>query len=254
MNMFVTMFEGKRYGRVVLLGAILALLVVGNASAYNPLGVADKDNQAQSAPPIEKKKRSKSVNITTEFGLGVGAHYNWFSVYDKSADMTAQLKMTMSYGAAFQFRINIGRTFGIQPEVTYSYGTIRIKDEPHAFSTKARLNLVQVPLLLSLRIAMFRINAGPVFTLMDTPSYNLAINDNIEKCYLGRIYPTVTYAVGASVKFAKCMMIDLRYTGPFMKKRIHGEYLYSLDQNVQAKAQRFNNKISNIQLRFGYVF
>ena len=244
------MVANMRY-RVVALSTLFVMLVVGGAMAHNPVGLAEKDGQPEKTASVEKKR--KSVKVTTELGLGVGAQYNWLSV-QPSDGMTAQLKMTMSYGAALQFRLNIGSVFGIQPEVTYSYGTIRINDEPHDFSTKARLNLVQVPLLLSLRIAMFRINAGPVFTLMDTPYYNIALNDNIEKFYLGRIYPTVTYAAGVSVKFAKCMMIDLRYSGQFMDKKSHGEYLYSLDENVQPKAQRFNNKISNIQLRFGYVF
>lgn len=240
---------------ILLLSTAFTLCVVGDVVAQ---GSAVSRSEAElkgsySGESAPKVKKRKSVQITTELGLGVGAHYNWFSVQPMD-DMSAQLKMTMSYGAALQFRLNIGKVFGIQPEVTYSYGTIRINDEPHNFSAKARLNLVQVPLLLSLRIAMFRINAGPVFTLMDTPYYNIALNDNIEKCYLGRIYPTVTYAAGVSVKFAKCMMLDLRYVGQFMEKKAHCEYLYSLDENIQPKAQKFNNKIGNIQLRFGYVF
>lgn len=234
----------------VAVGLIVALLFM------SPLTVMAQKSAVKrmEAETVEHKKERKEVQVTTEFGLGVGAQYNWFSLYDQSTDMTAQLKMTMSYGAALQFRLNIGKTFGIQPEVTYSYGTVRIADSVHDFTTKARLNLVQVPLLLSLRIAMFRINAGPVFTLMDSPTYNLTMGDKIQKCYLGRFYPTVTYAAGVSVKFAKCMMVDVRYQGEFMDKKSHGEYLYSLDENVQPKAASFNNRIGNVQVRFGYVF
>ena len=239
---------------VALLGVVLSLFVVDSAMAQkSAVKRMEAEQRGQQEERVTPEKKRKSVKVTTEFGLGVGAHYNWFSVQPMD-DMSAQFKMKMSYGAALQFRLNIGSVFGIQPEVTYSYGTIRIEDEMHNLSTKARLNLVQVPLLLSLRIAMFRINAGPVFTLMDTPTYNLAFNDNIEKCYLGRIYPTVTYAAGVSVRFAKCMMLDVRYIGQFMEKESHCEYLYSLDERVQPNAQKFKNKISNIQLRFGYVF
>ena len=50
------------------------------------------------------------------------------------------------------------------------------------------------------------------------------------------------------------MMVDVRYQGEFMDKKSHGEYLYSLDENVQPKAASFNNRIGNVQVRFGYVF
>ena len=200
------------------------------------------------------EKVKKEVDLSTEFGLGVGAQYNWFSTQSISEGMTAQFQYDMSYGAALQFRVNIGDFFGIQPEVAYSYGTIRIKDEPHSLSEKARLSLVQVPLLLSLKIAMFRINAGPVFTLMDAPYYTLIFEDNAQKCYLGRIFPTVTYTAGVSVKFAKCMMVDVRYLGQFMEKKAECEYLYSLNELEQQKAQRFKTRIGNVQARFSYVF
>ena len=196
----------------------------------------------------------KDVELSTEFGLGVGAQYNWFSTQNISEGMTAQFKYDISYGAALQFRVNVGKYFGIQPEVTYSHGRIRISDEPHSLSKKAQLNLVQVPLLLSVKIAMFRINAGPVFTLIDSPYYTLTYGDDVQKCYLGRIFPTVTYTAGVSVKFAGCMMLDLRYLGQFMEKKAHCEYLYSFNESEQQTSQLFKTRIGNVQARFSYVF
>lgn len=224
------------------------------------VGVVDaQQNERTSSVKIEPPKKSKSSSsekpkrdkplVQTEFGLGVGLQYPWMKVM-KPDDMTAVFAPRLGFGAALQFRIGIGKVFGIQPEVTYSYSTIKIEDTQHDLKVKARSNLVQMPILLSIRAAMFRFNAGPVITLMDNPYYTISG----DKAYMGRIYPTVTYAAGVSVKFAKCMMIDLRYAGQFKDIRAHNEYIWTFDETQQPEAMKFRTRNSSIQFRFGYVF
>lgn len=236
--------------RIYLMVVVGLLIMSGTAMAQTA------DTKGKSSDGVEKKK--KTVAVTTELGLSVGAQYNWMNVVPVSQTFTPNITTNVSFGASLHFRLNIGKVFGIQPEVSYAYANLRIKDETHNFSTKARHNLVQMPILLSFRIAMFRINFGPVITLMDNPIYNIVNGEEVKQMTLGRIYPTMTYAAGLSVKFARCMMIDVRYTGQFMDIEHHNEYVFSLatasDGTPMYPAQEFFTRRSAVQVRFGYVF
>lgn len=233
--------------RLRILISLLAVIICATAVAQT----SSPDN------PVRKMQRhTRAPKVTTEFGLGVGARYNWLNVLPISSIFTPDIGMQMSYGAALQFSLNIGKFFGIQPEISYAYSSIKITDSTYNLSTKAKSNLVQIPLFLSLRIAMFRINAGPVFTLMDNPTYQLVdpADDTVSQQYLGRIYPTITYAAGVSVKFAGCMILDLRYADQFCDIKSENAYIGTLDKSLQAEAQRFRTRSRSVQLRFGYVF
>lgn len=238
-----------RYKRFITLLAV-ALFAVS--------GVAMAQGEGLKSRSFNSSSTRKPVTVSTEFGLSVGAQYNWQQVVPVSDVFTPSITSDVSFGASLQFRINIGKTFGIQPEVNYSYARLRIKDETHNFSTKAQHNLVQMPILLSFRIAMFRINFGPVISLMDNPTYNLVNGEEIKQMTLGRIYPTVTYAAGLSVKFARCMMIDVRYLGQFKDIEHHNEYVFSLattpDNQPLHPTQKFFLRRQAVQVRFGYVF
>lgn len=205
----------------------------------------------------EYYKASGVPKVTTEFGLGVGARYNFFDVVPLSADFSPRMSMHWSGGAALQFRLNIGRTFGIQPEISYARSALRIDDKAaHNFNTKAKSNIVQIPMLLSFRAAMFRFNFGPVFTLMDETTYQLAnaADESIKTMHLGKLYPTITYAAGISVKFAKVMMLDVRYADQFIDMKGENQYIWTLDTNKQKSAQSFRTRTRSVQLRFGVVF
>ena len=247
-------------------GLKLALLVVAFAISITVM--------AQTAEPkkVVKKaaQQTKTPKVTTEFGLGVGARYNWFTVQPEKPEIfTPKITMPVSYGAALQFRLNIGKTFGVQPEISYAYSRIRINDKKaNSFSTKVKSSIVQIPMLLSFRIAMFRINFGPVFTLMDNTAYQLAnkSDESIKQMTLGKIYPAVTYTAGISVKFASCMMLDIRYADQFpeSKDRVdelikkdkywRNAYVWTLDAAKQPETQYFRTSTRSIQVRIGYVF
>ena len=67
---------------ILLLSTAFTLCVVGDVVAQ---GSAVRRSEAElkgsySGKSAPKVKKRKSVQITTELGLGVGAHYNWFSV------------------------------------------------------------------------------------------------------------------------------------------------------------------------------
>ena len=252
--------------KLVLLVVMTVLCSTAWAQSYAQEYPYDKPTTEQPATaPISKKKAEKdSPKVSTEFGLGVGARYNFqFNVTPLCENFTPKISMPVSYGAALQFRLNIGRSFGIQPEISYARNQMKITDHQDGkeMNIKAKSNIVQIPLLLSFRIAMFRINAGPVFTLMDENSYQLAKDETeYQQMPIGRLFPSVTYAAGISVKFAKVMMLDLRYADQFrgdwatkLDKR-ENQWVWTLDTNKQAAAQTFRTSCRNVQLRFGVVF
>ena len=211
----------------------------------------------------EAYKASGAPKVTTEFGLGVGARYNFqFNVTPLCDNFTPTITMPVSYGAALQFRLNIGRTFGIQPEISYARNQLKIVDHQDGkeIVKKAKSNIVQIPMLLSFRIAMFRFNAGPVFTLMDENTYQLSLGEEIQQMHLGRLFPTVTYAAGISVKLGKVSIIDIRYADQFrgswaesLDKR-ENQWVWTLDTAKQPAAQTFRTSCRSVQVRYGVVF
>ena len=98
------------------------------------LGVASaRQNHDKPNEEVIERVRSGSVGVrppkvTTEFGLGIGARSNWFEVQPISQQFTPNINMQMSFGAALQFRLNIGRVFGIQPEISYAHAKLKISD------------------------------------------------------------------------------------------------------------------------------
>ena len=230
--------------RHILLVALL-FCTVGFVFAQEPERKSKVKVEPVSKTQTKKDAPRTEPLVRTELGLGVGARYPWMELV-KPAEMSAMLNARMGFGAALQFRISIGKFFGIQPEVVYTYSVIKLEDTAYNLSAKIKSSLVQMPVLISLRAAMFRFNFGPVFTLMDSPYYMLSD----EKVLVGRLYPTVTYAAGVSVKFAKSMMLDVRYSGQFRDIKETNAYTYKLD----ADAIPFKTRNSSVQLRFGYVF
>lgn len=251
----------------LMLFAAMAMPIMAQNTAKEPTKEPAKEAVTE-GPTKEKEPKQnrigkkfetndKKVKVSTEFGLGVGARYNWFSVVPISQNFTPKMTMNWSGGAALQFRLNIGRSFGFQPEISYARSVLRIDDKAtNNFTTKVKSNIVQIPMLLSFRAAMFRFNFGPVFTLMDEATYQLPRIDDesIQQMHIGKIYPTITYTAGISVRFAKVMMIDVRYADQFKDIKAENQYIWTLDQAKQPEAMKFRTRTRSVQLRVGVVF
>jgi hypothetical protein len=112
----------------------------------------------------------------------------------------------------------LGAGLFFQPEVVYSQSSIKgnefmfYHDSPPAGTvgdpTKLKTKTVDVPLLLSLKVSVARIQAGPVFNLMSDFS-----KGDLE---LLPVRAPVGYAVGASVDLLG-LTFDGRYHGDFSK-------------------------------------
>ena len=241
----------------VLKSVLLAIFVAAATPLFAQTTTAE--TPARTKKEIRQEQAKHQPKVSSEFGLGVGARYNFFEAQPLTAGFTPNMTMKWSGGAALQFRLNIGRSFGFQPEISYARSDLRIADVSgnNLYDIKIKSNIVQIPMLLSFRAAMFRFNFGPVFTLMDNATYQLpVVNDDnaLQNVTIGKIYPTITYAAGISVKFAKVMMLDVRYASQFKDIKSENEFLWTLDGNKQAEAWKFCTRTQSVQMRLGVVF
>lgn len=103
----------------------------------------------------------------------------------------------------------VGLGFYLQPEVQYSQNTYRIKTSQNEAAAKVKMQAVDIPVLLSFKVSIVRIQAGPVFNVMyKSPSDKAELELMMAK-------PTVGYALGASVDIFGGLVIDGRYNGQF---------------------------------------
>jgi hypothetical protein len=169
--------------------------------------VSEMKSTRKEKKALKKEQHKNQPKVSTEFGLGIGGRYNWFYMQSHTDGFSPNMSMPWAIGGALQFRLNIGRSFGFQPEISYARSTLKIDGitDGASYNTKVKSNVVQIPMLLSFRLAMFRLNFGPVFTLMDDATYQLVRteDESIQQMHIGKLYPAITYTAGISVKFAK---------------------------------------------------
>ena len=253
-----------KYTRLKLLFLVLSMAIALPLAAQD---TSSPDNPVSKMPKQQKQKqqlKKEAPKVSTEFGLAAGALYNFMEVVPVSENFVQNIagpfgnKMSGNIGAvaALQFRINIGKCFGLQPEILYSYSTLKFSSQQYKNDIKVKCNLVQMPLLLSFRAAMFRFNFGPVFTLTDNPTYQLVdkSDNSIKTMPLGKLNPTVTYTAGISIKFGQRVLLDARWASQFKDTAEPNQFIWSLDENEQPNAELFRIRNSTVQVRIGVVF
>ena len=243
-----------KYGFAILF-SVVSLVASAQSSTV-------ESTKVKSEVETKKEKKKEPVKVSTEFGLAVGGLYNFMEIVPVSENFTQKItgvlgeKVPGNIGAvaALQFRINIGKTFGIQPEIMYSYSTLKFSGPEHN-GINVKCSLVQMPLLLSFRAAMFRFNFGPVFTLTDNPKYQLNISEEShDDLFIGPLNPKITYAAGISVRLGQRALIDVRWASQFKDIQSRNEFFWSLDKNEQPNAVEFYTRNSSVQVRLGLVF
>jgi hypothetical protein len=150
-------------------------------------------------------------------GVQIGVRGGMFSqnMELKLADAFTKGNAKMGWNAGLVSRIRVvgfgsgvlGAGLFLQPEVLYSQNTIKV--EPiQGFEAQFKMQTVDIPVLLSVKVSIVRVQVGPVFNVMHKSPSNLADFDiSVQK-------PTTGYAVGASIDLGK-LVIDGRYNGQF---------------------------------------
>jgi hypothetical protein len=179
----------------------------------------------------------------TEFGVVAGVNY--LNTKFDMGDSTAALKVEPGFTAGVHLGLRLASIFGIEPQVLYSYNKIALNDEKQNFTTDIKCNTVQVPVMFSFKLAILKFNIGPVFTVMDNPTY---LDRKSEKVMFGTLHPTISYAAGVSVTLLRHLMIDARVSSGFKSV----ENFLSYDAKMQGHT--IKSSTINAQLKVGFLF
>lgn len=172
--------------KVSILAALL--LLAGTLSAQvvqlgARVGVFSQD--------MEMKFGENPNNILTDSKLGFNA-----------AIVTRVRLVAIGHGA-------VGLGLYLQPEVLYSQNTYKIKTDNDSPAAKIKMQSVDIPVMLSFKVSIVRVQAGPVFNVMQKSPSN---QHNVE---LMMLKPTVGYTLGASIDIFGGLVLDGRYNGQF---------------------------------------
>ena len=181
--------------------------------------------------------------IRTEWGVVAGAHHP-LARFDMG-DSSASLKAQTGFVAGIHMGLRLVGILGIQPEILYSYNKIALTDEKQKFKSDIKCNTVQVPLLVSLKAGLVRFNVGPVFTLMDNPTY---ADRKGEKVMFGRLYPTISYSAGVSLCLLNRLLVDARVGGGFKAME------NCLSYDISMEGEYIKTTMFNAQLKVGILF
>ena len=213
----------------------IAIFLLALAAATTTLSAANPSGDFEQEP---YSKRSSNVGM--EWGLTASASYNTLDI--KNSVTKFAIPPHMGYGAGLHMALKLGRFFAVQPEINYVHSKLKVDIGESKKLKKPRIttNTVDIPLLLSLRFGnLFRINAGPVFTVMNNCFYT---DSKGEKAMFGSTKPTFGYSAGVALVLLRRYMIDARYVGYF-KNSLHNY-----------NGQEFDGKYQTISIKLGYIF
>lgn len=181
--------------------------------------------------------------VRTEFGVVAGVDHPVAKFDMASSSVT--LKANTGFTVGVHMGLRIVGIFGLQPEILYSFNKIALTDEKQNFATDIRCNTLQIPVLVSLRVGLVRFNVGPVFNVMDNPTY---LDRKQEKVLFGPVNPTVSYAAGVSVCLFDKLLVDARVSSGFKAM----ENCISYDAKIEG--QYIKTTMINAQLKVGILF
>ncbi len=121
------------------------------------------------------------------------------------------------YHAGVWMRLDLGAVF-VQPEFLYNWNRydLRMWSDPALSMAKSKIKVqtFEVPVLVGMKLLFLRVNAGPVFNIMNQTKHSGggAIDDaEVMK-------PSVSYTAGFGLDISK-VSLDIRYNGMFEKAK-----------------------------------
>ena len=215
----------------LILTAITALAIAATVSAANPKSDFEQGDSS----------KRKSSDVRTEWGLTGACYYNDIAFDTKNIELDAKAKL--GWGGGLHMAIKFGKFFALQPEINYERTKIDIKAKTGLVNHQKyniTCNSLDIPVLASLRFGnLIRINAGPLFTLMNNCTYE---EKDGTKVIFGTTRPTFGYTAGVAVVLFRRYMIDLRYIG-YLKPSL-----------CNLAGEDFDCTSKTFSLKIGYVF
>ncbi len=194
--------------------------------------------------------------MAQKFELGVRAGVGSQNMNVESLGLFMNGKARLGWNVAAVTRIRLigfgdgilGAGLFFQPEVVYSQSSIKgnhsvFSPAGDAASTgtvgpsaKLRMKTVDVPLMLSLKVSLVRVQAGPVINLMNN------LSEDGKKLELLPLRAPVGYALGASADLFG-LTLDARYHGEFKKLKY-----------TQSGLEEFKSSLSSWSIGVGIMF
>lgn len=153
---------------------------------------------------------------------------------------------TLGWQVGLVSRVNLPM-FHIQPEILFNmhrYDLESNADGGNISQAEVKLNTVDVPIMLGLRLLMLRFQAGPVFNLMTETKVK---NNRGESYFVDIDRPSVSFAAGVGVDIWK-FNIDARYNGNFSKVR------QDIQIGQDGDNYNYRSKFNNWTFSLGYMF
>ncbi len=149
------------------------------------------------------QKRAK-----VEWGITAGAGA-W--IYDTTVELY-DVKGSIGWQAGLQWAI-VWDNIAIEADIRYGRHQVSLTPRGEAYQkVNMASNSLDVPVLVSFRPGIFRINFGPVFHALTSCKHTMADGTLID---FGCVRPTVGFTVGGAVQLGRHWLIDLRYNGDF---------------------------------------
>lgn len=184
---------------------------------------------------------SASAQITgpINFGVKAGLIVDNIDIKKggKSGVTTLSSDPTLGWQVGLVSRINLPM-FHIQPEILFNmhrYDLETVATGGSASKAEIKINTVDVPVMVGLRLLMLRFQAGPVFNVMTESKVK---HNRGESHYVTVDRPTVSFAAGIGVDLWK-LNIDARYNGNF--KRVQQDIQVGQDGDNHTYRTNFNN-------------
>lgn len=180
-----------------------------------------------------------------EYGVKAGVNSSNFDLTKNNLEETylSFNKARTGYHAGAWMRVNLGAIF-VQPEVIYNWNAYDAGIWGTTFdngnNSKIKVQTVDVPALLGFKLLVLRLNAGPVFTVMNKTKTKGGVVTSADV-----LKPTVSYTAGFGLDIAK-VALDVRYNGMFAKTK------QSLQIGDRSFASKINSRGWSVSL--GYAF
>lgn len=185
-------------------------------------------------------------------GIKAGATVESTKYSGKNAQPNYKLEpdSRMGFHVGVVGRLNLA-IFHVQPEIIYTRSGYNIDalsksgipGVDRVSETKIRTNRLDMPILAGLRLAWFRFQAGPVFSLMTDASAKGG--DFIDDIDISR--PTVSFMAGVGFDIGK-INLDVRYHGNFNR------YENGISFNGVTNAHVYKSRHNSWLFSVGYLF
>lgn len=190
---------------------------------------------------------SAQITGPINFGVKAGLIVDNVSLIKggKSGVTTLSTDPALGWQVGLVSRINLPM-FHIQPEIQFNMHRYDLEANAgggNVSKAEIKVNTVDVPIMVGLRLLMLRFQAGPVFNLMTETKVK---NNREAKHYVYIDRPTVSFSAGVGVDLWK-LNVDARYNGNFRKVR----------QDIQVgdgDNYTYRSKFNNWTFSLAYMF